>query len=88
MKTKTKESIQYRIEMLQYAVEGLKKSKEKEIEKVTGYIKNSAENPKYVSDWMDNWMKDIKLYEECMAQRYKEIEILQWVLSLEENKEG
>jgi len=77
---KTKEQIQERIEYhtSNAAVyeEGMKQYGNNLQQKIMANIGN----PKYISEWIDSWLEDIKGHEAQMNEELKIVEVLKWAL--------
>ena len=74
------EKIIKRIASLKKRIEQLQDRADNVTMRVSGAIKRHANNPAYIAEWLDSWMREPNNYNNKITKLQEEIEILEWVL--------
>jgi hypothetical protein len=77
---RTQERIQKRVETTEGIIENLKAQRKVVMENIQKKIAENAGEPDYIMKWMDSWMLDAKLIDTQIQDKYKELNMLTWVL--------
>ena len=74
------EKIIKRIASLKIRIKQLQVEADNATAKVSEKIKDNANNPTYIAQWIDNWMREPNNYNNKIIKLQEEIEILEWAL--------
>ena len=78
---KNLETVNERIKYHRNQIEGLEELIRKEMRVISEKLTKNADDPIYISNWLDNWMTTVNAYKTQIENLYSTLEALEWVVS-------